>query len=379
MTMSTTRVLHLITRYVGGGAETTTRNTLEALAADDRDYDLRLGTGAEHDPERLRALPDVATVVFRTLRHYNPLTAPVAVLAVGWYLRRERIDVLHTHSTEAGIVGRLAAALAGTPVVIHEVHGDPVAVDRHPLLNRFVLLAERTAAPLADCLVVVADRLGEIYLDRDIGRPGQYRRIYDGVDLARFDGAVDAVADRPGGPVRLVFVGRLADGKGMFDLLDAVERLASSGRDVRLDVVGDGPLTDAVARDVASRDLPVSLLGYRDDVPVVLARADVLVLPSYREGTPRVITEAMAAGLPVVSTAIAGIPEQVLDGETGYLVEPGDVDALTGRLRELVDEPDRRRAFGEQARDRAERFDVEAAQRQYRELYRELCDEADQR
>lgn len=369
-----TRVLHLITRYLDGGAETTTRNTLEALSTAERPYDLRLGTGAEHDIERLQDVEreGVTTLVFRRIRHYNPLTAVLAVFSVAWYLRREDIDILHTHSTEAGIIGRLAGFLAGTPVVVHEVHGDPITADRHFLLNAFLLFAERICAPLADRIIVKSERIREMYLTRGIGCAEQYELIYHGVDIERFREAAESnpgdVSDNNDGVCRLLFVGRLADGKGLFDLLTAVERLDR----IHLDVVGDGPLRSTLEERADDRNLPVDVLGYRDDIPELMARADVFVLPSYREGTPRAITEALAAGLPVVATDISGIPEQVDDGETGYLVEPGDIDALVTALQKLIERPARRKRFGASGRERVEPFDVTAARERYRELYREL-------
>lgn len=366
------RVLHLITRYLDGGAETTTRNTLNALAAADREYDLYLGTGAEHDGERLAEVEaaGIATVVFRTMRHYNPVAAVFAVVAVAWFLAREEVDVLHTHSTEAGIVGRLAGFLARTPTVVHEIHNDPIAPENGALINLMVRVLEHVTAPLADVLIVKSPSIRRKYLDRGIGTPDQYELIYHGVPTEAFARVEPGRTDGDG-PVTLLFVGRLVDGKGLFDLLDAFERLEGA----ELDIVGDGPLYDDLADAVDHRDLDgVSLLGYRDDVPAVMARSDVLVLPSYREGTPRVITEAMASGLPVVSTDIAGIPDQVADDETGYLIEPGDVDALVEALRALIDDPERRRTFGERARDRVERFDVDTAKENYRELYRRIAD-----
>lgn len=364
-----TRVLHLITRYLDGGAETTTANTLTALAEAETEYDLRLGTGAEHDPSRLRSLEErgYGTVVFRSMRHYNPVSAVVAVFAVAWYLHCEDIDVIHTHSTEAGVIGRFAGWLARTPVVVHEIHGDPITADRNPLLNQALLVLERLSAPLADRLIVKAERIRETFLDRGIGRREQYELIYHGVDIARFRDIPD-VAPADDGPVRLLFVGRLEDGKGLFDLLDAVERL----EEVRLDIAGDGPLYNDLQTAVSDRDLNVTLLGYRDDIPQLMSRADVFVLPSYREGTPRVITEAMAAGLPVVATDIAGIPDQVTDGKTGVLVTPGDVDELTRVLRELISDPHRRGRYGALAQEHVNEFAVETAAERYRDLYRQL-------
>lgn len=360
-----TRVLHLITRYLDGGAETTTQNTIDALIEAESPYDVRLGTGAEYDSKRLREL-DVEIAVFRSIRHYNPITAVIAVISVAWYLRREDIDVIHTHSTEAGIIGRLAGYLGNTPVVIHEIHGDPITADRNPVLNRVLLAIERHTAPLADRLIVKSKRIRDTFLKRGIGRQSQYELIYHGVDIERFHTETDELDDSS---VRLLFVGRLAKGKGLFDLLDSVERLEG----VQINIVGDGPLRETLANEVKQRGLEsVTLLGYRENIPLFMAHSDVLVLPSYREGTPRVITEAMASGLPVVATDIAGIPEQVVEGETGFLVPPGDVEALTAALRRLVNNPQLRAELGNAARFRVDRFDVETAKAAYRDLYARL-------
>lgn len=375
-------VLHLITRFLDGGAETTTRNTLDALATDDYRYDLRLGTGAKHNPDRLDALESdgIETIVFWSLRHYNPVTTWVAVLSIAWYLHRESVDVLHTHSTEAGIVGRWAGAIARTPVVIHEIHGDPIADDHHRLLNAFIFAAERATAAITDRFIIKSERIHQQFLDRGIGCPDQYELIYHGVNLERFrtntqetsnEGRNEMHRMNAGcaneSPFQLLFVGRLADGKGLDDLLTAVEQLDC----VSLWIAGDGPLSERVASAIESNDLPVEMLGYRNDVPSLMAAADVLVLPSYREGTPRVITEALASGLPVVSTSIAGIPEQVADGETGFLIEPGDVDALVDRLQQLQN-PSLRQRFSDQAASSVEKFSQETAAKQYRQLYRDI-------
>lgn len=348
------RVFHLITRLLRGGAERKTIATVLGLDG----YEFAVGHGAAFDPdqrERLAAA-GVPTYRFRTIRHYNPVTAVPAVLAVARHLRRHEYELVHTHATEAGIIGRLAARLAGVDGVVHTVHGVPFSEDRNALLNRFVLAAERFVAPSTDRIVTNADAIATEYLDREIGAPDQYTTVYSGIDIERFEGA-EPVADLPGDGTRVTFVGRLVDGKGLWVLLDAVEQLDRD--DVTVTVVGDGPLREDFEAAVAERGLPVHAVGYREDVPAVLAASDVFVLPSFREGTPRVITEAMAAGLPIVATDIAGIPEQVADGENGYLVSPGDAAALAGALRKLLDDPAKRRQFGEASRERVGRFSEE--------------------
>lgn len=350
------RVFHLITRLLKGGAEAKTIATVQGLEG----YEFTVGFGAEYDPDQVTALEraGIRTQQFRTIRHYNPVTTVPAVLAVARYLRKHEFDLVHTHSTEAGIIGRFAAVLAGTPAVVHTVHGVPFADDRNDLLERFILACERAAAPRTDRIVTNAEAITNDYLRRGIGQLEQYTTVYSGIDLGRFRDATSA-ADIDGDGVRILMVGRLADGKGFDVLLEALEQLPAEELSVYL--VGDGPQREALEREIERRGFKdtVALLGYRSDVPAIMAACDVFVLPSYREGTPRVITEAMASGLPVVATDIAGIPEQVADGHSGYLIPPGDETALANRLEELVTSRERRQAFGTAGRERVTRFSDE--------------------
>jgi glycosyltransferase involved in cell wall biosynthesis len=362
------RVFQFITRLLDGGAEAHLIATVRNLEG----YDITVGYGASHDDEQIERLEraGVETQAFPLVRHYNPVTTAPAVFSVARYLRRNDFDIVHTNSTEAGIVGRFAATIAGVPNVVHTVHGIPFADDRNALLNRFVLACERVAARNTDRIITNADVMATAYLDRGIGTPDQYTTIHSGIDLDPFRRASPA-EDLPGDRPRVVMVGRLVDGKGLDVLLEAAEDVRS---EASICIVGDGPLSDTLEAEISDADLSdrVFLTGYRDDVPRVLAASDVLALPSFREGTPRVISEAMASGLPVVATDIAGIPEQVEDGESGYLVPAGDAASLADRLNELLSDPQLRDRFGERGRERAKQFSVDAMVDATRDLYEEL-------
>ena len=368
------RVFHLITRLLKGGAEAKTLATVRGL---DDEYQFTVGYGAEYDQEQVDQLErdGIPTERFPLIRHYNPVTTLPAVASLARYLRRKEFDIVHTHSTEAGIIGRFAAVLAGVPNVVHTVHGVPFADDRNDALNRFVLACERRAATHTDCIVTNADVIAETYLERGIGTPEQYTTVYSGVDLDAFANATPA-DDLQGERPRVVMVGRLAEGKGHGVLLDAVALMDDFEGSVC--IVGDGPLYDSLASKIEERGLSdrVFLTGYRDDVPRVLAASDVLVLPSFREGTPRVITEAMASGLPVVATDIAGIPEQIVDGENGYLIPAGDAAAVRERLGELVADSELRERMGKQGLERVEEFSVEAMIEELDGVYRKLVEES---
>ena len=374
-----TRVLHLITRFAGGGSEKTVENQIRGLLDSHRDYDVRLGFGEEYDPERVASIQEegIKTAHFGQIRHYSLFHTVPAVFQVARYLHRHQIEVIHTHSTEAGIIGRWAALLARTPVIIHEVHGDPISKDRHPILNAFVLSMERLSAPIASKLIIKSERIRQSFIDRGIGTESMYELIYHGIDLSEFKNVTPAHIPESEEDVRLVFVGRLQDGKGLFDLVDAFTELERN--DVDLLIAGDGPLEGKINEKIAERGLEQSihLLGYREDVPQLLAASDILVLPSYREGTPRVISEALASGTPVVSTHIAGIPEQVSHEECGLLIEPGDVGFLVNALNRLINSGELRQKMSRACESQVEQFSVERAQRDIVQLYERLLSDSE--
>jgi glycosyltransferase involved in cell wall biosynthesis len=363
------RIFHLITRLIDGGAV----NALLPIATEIDGFDVTVGYGSEVDQHNVDAFHEagVQTKQFPLIRHYNPVTAIGAVFTVAHFIDREDFDIVHTHSTEAGIIGRAAARLADVPHVVHTIHGVPFAEDRNGLLNRFVERCERVAARWTDVQISIADVIAEEYLSRGIGREEQYQTIRYGIDLEDFRDAEPAT-DLPGTEPRVLIVSRLAEGKGFDVLLDAAERLKRE--DVSILIAGDGPLRSNLDNEIHDRSLDdtVHLLGYRTDIANVMAGSDILVLPSFREGTPLVIIEAMAVGLPVIATNIAGIPELIDDTKTGYLIEPGDSDVLASKIDELVWNSKRCELLGQAGQKRVDHFETERMVADYRSLYTEL-------
>jgi glycosyltransferase involved in cell wall biosynthesis len=262
--------------------------------------------------------------------------------------------------------------LARTPVVLHEIHGDPITEDRHPVLNAFLLIIERLSAPAATKIIVKSKRIQQLFIDRQIAEKNDYELIYHGIDLERFKNKAPASLPESDGELKLLYAGRLQDGKGLFDLIEAFSKL--EGQNIDLLIAGDGPIKAELDKEIAERGLEQSihLLGYREDVPELLAASDVLVLPSYREGTPRAISEALASKTPVVSTQIAGIPEQVPHGECGLLIDPGDVDALVSALNRLLESEELRQKMSQACQSQVERFSIEREQREIAQLYERL-------
>jgi glycosyltransferase involved in cell wall biosynthesis len=281
------------------------------------------------------------------LREIHPWHDARAVAALVGIIRRFRPNLITTHSSKAGMVGRLAAAVTGTPC-LYTVHGwafnDGSAASRRALCRWL----ERATAPLAARIICVSEH------DRRIGaaagiRPWRLVTIHNGIpDVSS---SLRAEPGKPG-PVRVVMVARFAPPKDHSTLLHAVRDV----EDVELDLVGDGPAqpaAEALARELGIENR-VHFLGRRADVAEMLARAHLLVLTSLSEGFPLSTLEAMRAGLPVVISAVGGAPEAVEEGVTGFLVGRGDVAGLRDRLAALARDRELRDRLGQAARARYE-------------------------
>ena len=324
--------------------------------------------------------PDVATVEAHGIPHFAvPMTrrfTPLADLRALWALtrlmRRERFDVVHTHTPKAGLLGQLAARLSGVPVVVNTLHGFYFHEGTKPLPRRFYIWMERIAARCSDTILSQNKEDIATAIDEGIAPPELLKWLGNGIDIARFDrrrlsdDRLEALSKSVGidraGPV-VGFVGRLVEEKGILDLLQAAKSVASAIPKVQFLIVGpyDEEKPDALRPDVAER-YGVSdrcrFLGMRQDMPELYALMDVLVLPSYREGFPRAPMEASAMGVPAVVTDIRGCREAVDPGVNGLLFPVGNADALARSLIELLSDDERRSRMGAAGRAMAEeRFD----------------------
>jgi glycosyltransferase involved in cell wall biosynthesis len=273
-----------------------------------------------------------------------------------------RADVIHAHSAKAGFVARLAAALTGrSRRCVFTPHGWSFWAAQG-LERRLYRSLERLAAHWCRTIVAVSEQERRAGLEARIGRESSYAVVPNGIDLDRFSADPDPV------PGRVLMVGRLASPK-RHDL--AVEALALLP-DVELHLVGDGPLAprvNALARSLGV-EARLHALGPRADVPALLSRAACALLLSEYEGWPLVVMEAMAAGVPVVASAVGGVPELVEHGRTGLLVEPGRVEPVVAALEDLLSDPERARRMGEEGRRVArERLSREAMTARLMELY----------
>jgi glycosyltransferase involved in cell wall biosynthesis len=280
--------------------------------------------------------------------------------------RKVRPDVVQINSSKAGVLARVALAGTGIPSV-YTAHGWAFS-GRTGKAGTAYTLAERASAPLGDAIVCVSAWDRGLALERRVGRPGALHVIHNGIE------APAVPSDRGPWPERplLACTARLAPPK---DLLTLLEALAGEPA-WRLRVIGDGPDRPAIDERRAALGLQdrVELLGERSDVPEQLREVDAFVLPTLWEGLPYSILEAMAAALPVVASRVGGVPEEVVDGETGFLVERQDPAALAGALRRLHQDGAGARAMGVAGWQRAgRRFSLAEMVERYDALLRDVA------
>jgi len=377
------RVLHAITRLtLGGSSENTIASCVAldgagyecTLAASFRESDASSLVDARRRGCRLVDLPALG-------REVAPLADLAALAQVLRLIRRERPAIVHTHTSKAGFIGRLAAVIARVPAVIHQPHGHVFYGYYSPRRTAVFTALERQAAQWTDRIITLTDRGAAEHLARGIGRAAQYVAVPSGVPTAELRAAAPARSEaraRLGlAPDTFVVVGlgRLVPIKGFDLLVRALPALFAQIPSARVLLVGDG--VERARLDALARSLGVTerlrMTGEIMDVTTHLAAADVLAVPSRNEGMGRVIVEAMALRIPVVATAVGGIPDVLTDGECGRLVAPEDVDALAAALIDLGRDAALRRKLGEAAEVRAESFSTSVAREKLLAVYAALA------
>lgn len=334
------RVLHVITRLVVGGAQENTLLTVRELQA--RGYEVELAAGPETGPEG--ALPVPEGIVFHAIPTLVREIRPLADLRALWdlyRLMRRGYDVVHTHTSKAGVLGRVAARLARVPLLVHTPHGHVYHGYGGKLRSRLFVWVERVLGRWTDVLVALTESERREHLAEKVGRAEQWCVIPSGVEIERYRKPTALRRSDLGVPDRSFVVGcvaRLVPVKGIEDAITATAQLVDRTPPVHLVLVGDGPQRAACQKLAGQLGLQerVHFLGLRRDVPDLLPLFDLLVLPSRNEGMGRVLVEAQAAGVPVVATRVGGVPDLVSEGETGRLVPPGDPAALAAAIRSLA-------------------------------------------
>jgi len=373
------RVCHVITLLELGGAQQNTLFTLSHLDRTRFEPMLIAGEGGilEEEAKRIPLLP--TAFLPELVRGVNPVKDAKALFRMVSLMGQWRPDIVHTHSSKAGILGRWAAHLSGVPAAVHTIHGFGFHPEQGRAKNRLFRGLEAATSKVTTHFLAVSQANLEAGIAFGLFPRGRVTLVRSGVDLSALKNGVSAGNLRsslgipPGAPIAGM-VGCLKPQKAPVDWVRVAERVSRRVPSAHFLLAGDGELRGEVEREVSALGLGgrFHLLGWRRDIPKILKNLSVFVLTSLWEGLPRVIPEAMAAGLPVVATRVDGTPEVVCEGETGYLVPPHDLDRMAERVAELLGDPQAARRMGAKARSRLQEFDIEEMVGRQERIYEQL-------
>jgi glycosyltransferase involved in cell wall biosynthesis len=381
------KVLRVIARLNMGGPALHVAYLTEGLAS--RGYETTLVAGSlargEESMQFVAEQHGVRVLPIADLhREVSPLRDLTATLRLTELIRRERPQIVHTHTAKAGALGRIAALLAGRPrpIIVHTFHGHVLRGYFGPVRTAAFRLVETLLARMTDVLIAVGPQVRDDLVALGVAPADKFEVVRLGIALDErvADGeSARAEARRllgvPEDRFVVGWIGRITGIKRPHDVLVTFRKLRDRGVDASLCLVGDGPNRDAIERH--AHELGIArhclYLGYQDDVARWYALLDAFLLTSANEGTPVTAIEALAAGKPVVSTAVGGVPDVVRDGVDGFLAPAGDTDALAERLERLARDPELRARMGAAGRERVlEQYAVGRLVDDVDRLYRSL-------
>jgi glycosyltransferase involved in cell wall biosynthesis len=383
------RVLRVIARLNMGGPALHVAYLTEGLA--ERGYETTLVAGSlARGEESMQFVADRHGVRVHPIselhREISLLRDVTATVRLAQLIRRERPQIVHTHTAKAGALGRIAAVLAGNPrpLVVHTFHGHVLRGYFGPVRTALFRLVETVLARVTDVLIAVGPQVRDDLVELGVAPAEKFEVIRLGIALderTSLDGDARTQARKllgvPDDRFVVGWIGRITGIKRPHDVLVTFKKLRDRGVDASLCLVGDGPNRDAVERH--AHELGIArhclYLGYQDDVSGWYALLDAFLLTSANEGTPVTAIEALAARKPVVSTAVGGVPDVVHDGVDGFLTPAGDTDALAERLQRLARDPELRARMGAAGRERVlEQYAVERLVDDVDRLYRRLLE-----
>jgi len=361
------KVFHIITKLELGGAQKVTLMTLELLPRSQ--YELGLVTG----PEGL--LVDWANRIPTLTREWNPwlvrdvqpVKDAIAFVKLWQVFRRERPDIVHTHSAKAGILGRWAAKLAGVRLIFHTAHGFGFNDFQRPVVRNLYIWLERMTSRITTKLFLVSYANAEKAEKCGMTRRGEWVLARDSISVDQF------LEPKPrrgrlrewGVPEDKVIVGMVAclkPQKSPEDFVEVAARVLSKTDRAHFVIAGDGELRPSVEDRIRKYGIGrhITLLGWQNEqeMPEVYRNLDIVALTSLWEGLPCVFSEAMACELPIVATDVDGAREAVIDGENGYLHQPHDVEGMAESVLKLICDSNLRQAMGNRGKDRVMEFDI---------------------
>lgn len=391
--MGNIKVLHVITRFDKGGSAQNTY--LSLLGLKKKNYQLSLVSGlsleSEMKYEEIKAKEKDIQILESEgiefiqcpflLRKINVIKDLKAFFDIWRIIKKYNPLIVHTHSSKAGLMGRLAAKLAGTPIIVHTPHGHVFFGYFGPLKTKLFIILEKLASRITEKIVALTNREKKDHILFKIAEEDKFSVIYSGIELNILKESSSEekqnLKKELGIPENSLIVGtagRLVPVKGPEFLVKASKYIISKYPDTYFMFTGDGPLEQDLKRKALEMGISdnIIFLGWRDDLAKIISIYDIFVLPSLNEGMGRVLVEAMALGKSIVASNVGGIPDLIVHGKNGFLVPPKNPKELAKYIQVLLEDKDKREKMGLAGKEMAYNFTSERMVEKIANLYKKL-------
>ena len=391
--MENIKVLHIITRFDKGGSAQNTYLSLLGLRK--KNYQLSLVSGlsleSEMKHEEIKAKEKDIQILESEgieyiqcpflLRRINIIKDLKAFFDIWRIIKKYNPIIVHTHSSKAGLMGRLAAKLAGAPIIVHTPHGHVFFGYFGPFKTKLFIIFEKLASRITDKIVALTNREKKDHILFKIAEEDKFSVIYSGIELNILKESSSEekqnLKKELGIPENSLIVGtagRLVPVKGPEFLVKASKYIISKYPDTYFMFTGDGPLEQDLKRKALEMGISdnIIFLGWRDDLVKIISIYDIFVLPSLNEGMGRVLVEAMALGKSIVASNVGGIPDLVIHGKNGFLVPPKNPKQLAKYIQVLLEDKDKREKMGLAGKEMAYNFTSERMVEKIANLYKKL-------
>ncbi len=373
------KICTIITKLELGGAQKIALSLCTNLNKDKFETLLICGCGGILDNEAER---DARVFFVKDLvRELNPLRDLKAFLSIYKILKKEKPDIVHTHSSKAGILGRLAAKLAGVQCIIHAIHGFAFNDYQNKLKKYFYILLEKICATFSDILIVECEQTKIKGLKYNIGKEKQYVKINLGVNLDEFKNYSKEKLLRKELSIKddeilVSTIGPFKPQKNLSDFIKIADIVTRRNNKIKFAVAGDGALRNELENLIKNLKLSdyVYLLGWRRDIPDILYSSDIFLMTSLWEGMPIVSINALYCGIPMVANAVDGQIDLINDGVNGYLIKPFDIHFAAQKILLLAEDKELRTKISLKAKTTIDKnFSTEEMIKRHEELYEKCC------
>jgi len=383
------KVAHIITRIITGGAEENTLYTIKGLDKKKYDIDLIVGEEFRKDIYNNFKNNDFCIIQLKGLKgKLNFLYDPIVLIKLINLFKKNQYDIVHTHLTKIGILGKIASRISGVPIVIHGLHGSAFQAFNSKLLNWALIFFERITSKYTDAYISVSRILSEKYIKEGIGKRENHFTVFSGMNLDKFYYSRKKINRRKkladlGISLDCFIIGNVATlepRKGHKFLIDAFKKVIEKhkNKSIKLIIVSDGYERENLVNYVDKLNLKEKVIftGYREDIEELMAIMDVFVLASLREGLPRVLVQAAAVGIPLIAFNVDGVPEIIKNNYNGFLVRPKDVEELADRIIRYINNMELISLHGQRGREFVKgKWSIEDMVNKIDGIYQELIKE----